>query len=624
MVRVIAEQFQEHWDDMQKQKAQSSEGADYRFSAENIIRMLSLQVDEQEQAEESIWFKLGGYKRWLTIDNHTLEALPQMVKEIQEILKQRKLFDFTKFFNADQIAVSFPTDMGLPFLYTYDIPTLLSLTGNVKADAEFSTGSKLKLPATISSEGEINFLVSYKVLGQFGFISPVHHRHFMSGCEKTGQMYVPINHKLYIDVAKREIKTEFGFQKIDRNTSLLSYESVLYVGAHNILELKPSLVDVRHVGPYPKANMDLDFGRSTGMLFRLRYEGDDKLLDWGYLYEQVQKNNFGGVVSFWENQPITNTKLNLYYAGDVASNTVIKADVVCLTKYYNEVNEKTFDEKFLYQPTKDVVERMDEFVELTAGNITGAKAFGLGADIKFEGSRPVEYRSTLTYARSKANILSRALLHVHKQTKTPEIKDFYVFTWAENQHIPVSELDAHAVLMSDVSSKTQARFGFGGNETTKVSMIAYLNASRTNDRVRFFSDKKLYRQCRNEVSEGNKQLHACQIIRRQATYPDEILFQVNGDKKCVADQIYNWLRYQQYIGPEDMEGFNSKPDDFYAEVYFSPDFAEFNVTAGTSNYGSHNLIRLYDNEDLQEDLRENPVAYWLSALFSESYNRRKY
>lgn len=114
----LLQQFKEHLDKMEQQKAKSSEGESYRFSAENIIRMLDIDVEEKGQAEGSVLFKFGRYKRLLTVDNNTIEALPAVIKEIQEILKEGQRFHLTKFFNADQIAVSFPTAMGLPFLYT--------------------------------------------------------------------------------------------------------------------------------------------------------------------------------------------------------------------------------------------------------------------------------------------------------------------------------------------------------------------------------------------------------------------------------------------------------------------------------------------------------------------------
>lgn len=83
------------------QQVKSSERINYRYSAENIIRMLGIKVETDEQTEGSILFKFGEYKKMFTTNNETLTGLPKIIKDIQELFKTDKRIHYTKFFNTD-------------------------------------------------------------------------------------------------------------------------------------------------------------------------------------------------------------------------------------------------------------------------------------------------------------------------------------------------------------------------------------------------------------------------------------------------------------------------------------------------------------------------------------------
>lgn len=489
----------------------------------------------------------------------------------------------------------------------------------MNAHPEFSSGSQLRLPDIINSEGEINLLVSYKFQGQFGFVTPDEHKHYVAGYEKTGQIYLPFTHKLDVNMMKREIKTNFALQKPEDNTRLISYKSMPYVGIYDILELKPAVENARPVGPLPKTSRNSYFGKSVGIVFHIDYVGEDKFLNFGYLSQQIQQHNYAGIMSLWENQDMANRKVVLDYVGEESSNREIRADVLCVTKHYDTANRKSLKDEYFYRQTKAVTERMEDFFELATFSISNTTTFGLGVDVEFKGSKPVEYKTTFINARSKVFFISRTLLHIHRQLKNPEIKDYYVFSWVDNQIQSVSEMNANKALKSDVSSKTKAYFAFGESESSNVYMIAYLNATRSNDRVQYLENTKLYQECQREMQDGNRQLYACEKLTREAKYADKIVLELNPGKNGFADRIYNWLRYHRYIGPDDDEGFNNMSDALFGEVYFSPDFTELNATVGIRKFESHKHFRLYD----LKKPKENPLTYWLSAILPEKNNKRK-
>lgn len=121
-------------------------------------------------------------------------------------------------------------------MFTCDTPTVLNLTSNIRVNVEphISNGSRLQLPESINTEGEISLLVSHKMQGQFGFVTPGDHKHYVFGYEKTRQFYLPFNHTLSFNINKMEMNTKFSLVNVDENTKVFGYRSVPYVGFFDI------------------------------------------------------------------------------------------------------------------------------------------------------------------------------------------------------------------------------------------------------------------------------------------------------------------------------------------------------------------------------------------------------
>lgn len=617
-------QFQEHLQNMQQQEQKYDEAQKFKFSAENIVRMLNIEIEEREQAEGNLMFKLGGYKRLLTVDNHTLEALPEMVKEIQEILRQGKDFQFTKFFNRDEIAISFPTEMSLPFLYTFDVPTVLSLRGKAafSADPDISTGSILRIPNSIHSDGELQLLMSYKVQGQLGFITPCDHHQYVSGYEKTGHYYLPIKHQLNVDMRTREIKAQVGIQNPEKNTRLVYYHSKPYAAHYDILDLKPvdSASNVKPVGPPPKSHYNTEFGgESTGMVFRFNFAGEDKILDYRYIIDQIYEHNYAGIMDLWEHQNMGNREVSLEYVGDKSPNKYVATEIRCHTKYYYHPSQQDFDEGKLLQLSKEPEKFLIEAADQASAGIENSKIFGLDVNAYFEGAKRVHYRSTLVYGRSKVNPVSRGLLYMHRHSDYVEFGNYYILSAFKNRAPLLSEMDAEKVLKSDVAHNAEGFVVFGEDFDSRIRVDGDLKMFRTERRTSYLRNGDMYRHCQKEMQAGNKQLYACEKIVHEAKYPDKISMRVKEEEAKahgIIGSIYKWLQHHNFVGDEDYQG----PAAFSVDIDFSPDYTELNASVSTRDHGGSTHIRLYDLEEHEE----SPVIYWITSLLPLKHNRRKY
>lgn len=630
LARALMHQFQEYLDATRQQKEKSNVADMHRYSAENIVRILGIKVDEREQAEGNIMFKIGGYKRMFTFDNHTIDTLPELVKEIEEILRIGSSFKFMKFFNRDEVAISFPTEMALPFLYTFDVPTVLSLSGNIKVDVDpkLSTGKKLKVPESIHSEGDLNFILSYKVQGQLGFITPCDHQHYFSGYEKSGQLYLPINHTINVNKSEyeRELKVNFNFQNPEHNTRFVQYESKPYTGYYNILNLKPATDDpsVRSIGPPPQTHWSKEFGReSTGMIYRFDYEGENKFLDFHYLSKQIQQHNYAGIIGLWEDQNMGNRKVALEYIGDASHNKFFEALFRCKTGGVTEEAQE-FNTTLLYNVFKKSEKSFQELYEQGQSAITSKKMMSFDIRVLF-GKRlsdGVLYQLSAAYTKSKIEPNLKLLLLAKRESGIPEIHNYYLLS-AITSHIPIlSDIDAEEVLKSHVWYKTEGFVRYAEHANSAVTVLGEAEMVRTDRRMKYMRNSELYKRCQQEMKEGNKQLYACEKMVREAKYPDKITIHLKEDEPeahSLAEKIYGWLRWHNFVSG-DGDDYYHGPEALNVDADFSPDYSELNASISTRKHGARTRIRLYDIQEPEA----NPVAYWTANMLPIKYNRRKY
>lgn len=630
-VNALMRQFQEYLDQMENQKKGATEGMD-KWSSEGIVKTLNMKVDEREQVEGNLLFKVGGYKRLFTMSNHTIEALPRMIKEALDALRDGKSFRWTRFVNRYQIEMSYPTEMALPLVFSYDIPTVLSLDGTAKltTQPEFSNGNKLRIPERVQADGDLKFLLSLKVQGRLGFYTPCDHEQYVSAYDKDTQVYLPIKHSINVDLNKNEIRTQFAFKNPEKNTKLAYYRSRPYVAHFDIVELKPAISkpDTQFVGPAPRNYYDTLYGKeSAGMAFRVKYEGDEKYLDFRWLYDQItHAKNYASLVALWESQNVGMRKMSFEYVGEQSQNKQVKATFLYYNKTYDTPQKENVDIQQVFEAPKEAKERLEDFGKKASSGVINANVYGLHAHIHFEGGKSIEYDGTAVYSRSKVDDDSRALFYFGKG---PEAGGFRFAASLKNHFPALNEMDPEKVLQSDISSTIQANVVFGNDYQTGTHLDGQLKMRRSNERMQYLRDSREYKQCEREMKEGNKQLYDCEQVTMYAMYPDSISTQ--WQYKNLSPRMYNfsanaysWFRYFNYYNSHEnfADGGNQKDGEVNANVEFYPDYSAVNVSLNTQKYGA-----FYDNIRVRMSnlYEENPLSYW-SLLHSSKvhYYRRKY
>lgn len=623
-------QFQEYLDQMEQQKKNALEGMN-QWSSEGIVKTLNIKVNEREQAEGNLMFKIGGYKRFFTLDNHTIEALPKLLKEAQEALRDGKPFRLTRFISRYDIEMSYPMEMGLPYVYSYNVPTVLSLDGNVKlkAQPEVSNGEKLRMPDTVQTEGDLKFLLSLKVQGRLGFFTPYDHQQYVSGYEKNTQFYIPIKHNIDVDLNEKKIRAQLAFKNPEQNTHLVYYKSTPYVAHYDILELQPTISnpDTQIVGPPPRNYYNMVYGKdSIGMAFRFQYEGDNQYLDYRWLHDQIKHSkNYASLVALWESQNMGMRKLSLQYVGEQSQNKAVKTLFLYYNNTYDTPQTQNVDIEQVYQAPKDPKARLEDFGKKASAGVFNANVMGLHANINFEGAKPINYDGTVVFGSSQVDDTSRALFYWGRSL---EANGFRFAASLKNSFPAFSDMNPEIMLESDISSTIQANVVFGNDFQSATHIDGQVKMRRSSERTEYLRNSREYAQCQKEMRKGNKQLYYCEQVTDSTKYPDSILTQ--WQYKNLAPRMYNftakaysWFRYFNFYNSHEnyVNGGNGKEGVINLDVDFHPDYSAVNVSLNTEKYRAH-----YENIRLEmaDSYEEHPLSYWTLSQFSKfNYYRRK-
>lgn len=126
------------------------------------------------------------------------------------------------------ITLSFPTETGLPFVYSLHVPTI----------KKFSVISK----PDMKSKFDVRLLTSSKHQGRVGFITPFNHQAFLSD---INNMQIVLSCKLDFHLNDEKSRLDIALQPLKQNskTRLGHYSVIPYTSQYEIISLHPLLLE---------------------------------------------------------------------------------------------------------------------------------------------------------------------------------------------------------------------------------------------------------------------------------------------------------------------------------------------------------------------------------------------
>ncbi|KAH1029855.1 hypothetical protein HUJ05_003012 [Dendroctonus ponderosae] len=610
--------FKQTTAEYQQNKNQRSEQAnnDGPLSSAQIAKKLKYNFEEREQLESVILAQFGFIEKLWSVNNQTIDELPEcmslkclcqsvcnvlvyflVIRQQEDALKKGKNFSYSKIKRLHELSLYFPTEMGIPFLFSYEVPTLVKFEGKIKGSStpSISQSNQLQKPERINAEIDAYMTISAKVQSQLSLITPFDQRIYSAGFDKNIQVHVPVKANADIDVKNKEMKIEFDVQEKHNNARALHYSTWPYTSRSGVLDIAPiplrpnTLVIKRDVQQH--RSIDATFGKSqTGLAFRLWGHHPVQSLTLGDLHKAWQSKNLNHLWSIvWDQSAIEFTEINVAYVP--SQSTVRKATFrVRFEQDYKKKPANAQEEGFLSlqqlanKIDSDKAQNRQQEVMKTAGSgIQSADLSSSDISVEFEGDQQFQHICGYAYAKSNADPASRAILYYHNKQQNKQFA-FEVKGRVAN----TNALDLTESLNVEPSAKYAMRSQYGDasehiNNVVKVS--AEVKMQRSKARKEYLTEQEpLYAVCKSEMQQGNFQLAACLNMTLQANFLDDVQFRIehqNLNKRFArtVQQAFQGIVVYNYPMTEEQTAPSEGENVIEGKVQFQPeDFRQANIT----------------------------------------------
>ncbi|XP_066255189.1 vitellogenin-like [Euwallacea similis] len=583
------EEFQKASD--QRSQEQQNDGT---YSSAAIAQLMKYEVENREQLEYIIFAEIEHMQKLWTFDNQTIERLPEFIRQQEEQLKSGKQFNYAKLKQLKEMALSFPTEMGIPFLYTYDMPVIVRLEGKVKATAtpQVSQKDRIYTPEKIVGDVDTYITISGKVQSHLSFVTPFDHQIYMAGYDRTLHTHVPLKAHVDIDVKNKETKIEVEIQEKHEGARLLHFSSTPYTSRSDVMTIRPVALrpNTLIIKDQEKQHtfFDIEFGKKqTGLSFRAWGHHPVQSFNLGSLAAMWQSENFITLWDeLWDKAALTHTEASLRF--NPSQSTMRKVTFRIKHSYeYKQQPEVQKEEDFLslsQLATKlqsdEPQQRQQELFKHVGSGIKSARLYSTDISMECEGDEKVQHFLGYAVAKSNAGSLSKALIYYKNKNQNTQ-SAFELRADVPN----TNGLDLTHSLDTEPFAKITCKIHHGKADNKEARISAEVNMTRSKARKQYLTTQEpLYSVCKEQMQEGNFQLPACQYMTIRANYLDDIKYKVqyeNLNKHFVeyVDDAFK-AAFVYYFPMTEFETVSAEADNTVkGSVQFQPeDLSQVNAT----------------------------------------------
>ncbi|XP_066158842.1 vitellogenin-like [Euwallacea fornicatus] len=528
LVNVLRMQTEEYHEE-KHQRQNKADG--HKWSSEKIAETLQLPVRQKEQLEGFIYAEmLSMYNMW-SFDNQSIQQIPQALRKIEQELKNGKEIRYMKLRQMKEIVVSLPTEMGLPFVYSLDIPLLIQVNGriHVQAHPEVSDGRRINTPNEVSVQVEGCVTMSGKAQIHLSIVCPFNHQLYTAGVEKNVQIHVPMDVNVKVDVSKASMSMEWNMAEEHKNARLFHYSTWPYTSRSDIMKMDPMALqpNTQHIKVKNSKDSSFDyvFGQNDmGIKFRA----------WGhYPHKSI---NLWNLVSWFKSDGVLGVMQNLI--DDAAlqhrelSLAVIPKESTCRKvvlhlstkdkynkKSHTEKLEKFLDlEKLSSKIQYDHHRRQEDLLQHVSAGINNAFSRSFDVEMEFLGEKNMKYSLTMALSTSYVSPKSHFIAYVRSTAQRTTDLALQVKSEIPN----ISELNFIHALSTKPKAVYEIMLQQRFNDEEAKIIKGVVQMTRNEARQNIFMDLPMYHKCKEEMQEKNYQLSACQNMTLEANYLNDI------------------------------------------------------------------------------------------------------
>lgn len=429
-----------------------------------------------------------------------------------------------------EVTLSFPTETGLPFVYTFKVPTLCKFSGNGKLQIDGGMN--------VNAEAEVRPVYSQKIQGRIGFVAPFVHQHFIAGVDVNFQTFAPVGLALDMNRAKKNVQLKVWPLKEAGKTRLIYYSVVPYTSSHNILSRRPLLTEKN------THKVHTDEVRSTSdkipvsdtAILNLDIESDkSNNAFWDMSFENIQTNFMSMDNDRYRKYDLC---LNLKQEQKEPITLSVSYDSKIAQPGSEDPQQWTPIAKAVAPSNNDVnsVERRNQFMNEAIKGIRSAESNVVELQLQVPGE--FESRSALTFAWSSSNVENKGRLFAHWSFQMPkeDIKlEMCAASQAASNVNPLLPYDQLKLSKPKTEFDVDLLYGESCSDSEQINIKG--QAVQSDSMKEKIGDSKLVKECLEQMKHGNKMLQACQNAAAIAATTDVLEFSMDTEAKYVQQLL---------------------------------------------------------------------------------------
>nr|ACU00433.1 vitellogenin [Bombus hypocrita] len=506
-----------------------------RLAAEKIAEQLNIIPDEFIPLEGNIMWNGKYGARFLPFDQTYLSLLRELLLMYLKGESEGKLINRL---GSYDITYGFPTETGLPFVYNFELPMLLKITGTMNNDAK-----NLK---TIKMKTDFRILYAMKIQGRMSFVTPFEHQEYIAGIDVDFNLHLPMKLTLDIDLPKQNFEIKIWPLKGEDKARLLHYSVVPYVANHNILSLRPLLTEKTAQMIIPD-DIYLDTILDSDLL-KVVLEAD-KSYDYNNWLDLDIDNFFNVVIAPWSSDNDNYCKVDVFMN---LKREQVAPFVLKMSYDFMEMAPTAEDAK-LWTPKATATEPSDkhpdsevrrkQWMNEAAKGVKSAKSQVIDIRLEVPVTSEETIMNVITVATSNSEIEKKGRTLVYWSCETL----FEVCAASQTKVTPDNTVFYEEVAQLKPKVEFNADFRIGKVCSTGEQLNINSVATQSKELRERIKNSSLIKTCEKQMQQGNKILRACQNAAAISMILDQITISVDFQSQHFINFITKALNVMMNI-----------------------------------------------------------------------------
>lgn len=539
-------------------------------------------------------------------------------------LAEGKHINYVKSIGEGDVLMSFPTEMGFLFLYTYQTPMMVRIQGSVKAVAQPRVSQeKFQKPEYVEIATDVTMTMTSKVQGRLSIVTPFDNKQHIAGYDKHAQIHLPIKGNFHWDLESKQIRADIETKSSGKETRLLHYSTWPYTSIIDSKKMEPVALqsDTRIIRQEGLRSYNNVVGRKElGLAVRIQIEHERELVDVHQLRKLVSQHGLTvGLMSIWNEAKIQYSHLNVTHVEKDSPTEKVVIRLGNKQEYQVEKSMASSQEQEVGKRLPE--ERLRIAIEKVSADIKNAKRESYDFSLECHGERAIKYVLTSAYAKSDVDPKSRIFVNARRESTVQGEKPYSVSFEAENLIENTEELGHQHSWNKEPNMKTQIRISFGHDSETQSKVQVKVQFQRSEQRENYLREHPSFKQCENEIEQGDYAVPACQNISMELNLLDEIQARITYENipqqvKEALKTIYYGARYNYYFNSalESQHG-SERQNEILLEGAFERNLRSLNVSVQTSEE-KFTLNNIPIGEIAQRVVVVHPVYHVQSRLMA--------